>query len=191
MVTSDFIKIKHNILAFATIGGILYLYSAIDYYKLEKNLEYTPIHYYGVDGFFFSIVLGVFAYHYYKYNDYPIFRIIGYSMVFSILIILSIGYIEKIEGSKNAFFVLNAFLSIMFFMGIGAINGIFSKWILIVNLAILIITIFSDRVVTPIMWTTLLYLIEIKDPYIQWGILIFSSIMTVYPKDGVSFFNID
>jgi len=158
----------------------------------DEPLQFNPLYIEGANGIPISIIGGVFSYYYFRYMKFPFLRIAITSSIFFMFWIAGVIYIgTNIHGFNNAVssIIWTGILTVMYFMFIGAINGIFGYWISLINIYIAVHSILITHNTTPLVWVNVLGLIGIDNLYFQWFVVIVSSILGISEK-GVEWITI-
>ncbi len=144
--------IRHNIITFTIVGLAFYIWTVIHFVKGESNLTYNPLYYYSAIGMVISPVLGAFAYCYYRHQRILIVRTLIYSVIIFFVWyfgVFVIGGNFSQESANIAILAWVGLLTIMFFMGIGAINALLGYWIAAFNIGITVYTLYFSIIHTP------------------------------------------
>ncbi len=177
--------IRHNIITFTIVGLVFYIWAIIHFIGGKSDLNYNPLYYYGAFGLIVSPILGAFSYFYYRYQKILILRTLIYSaIVFFIWYfgVFIIGGNLFQESANIAIFAWIGLLSVMFFMGIGAINALLGYWIAIFNIAITVYTLYFTHEISPAIWVSIMSIMNIHNPYAQWAVVAISSLMAISEK---------
>ncbi len=176
-----------NVVGFSVVGLLYYLYS---FFQDPSTLKANPLYTEGAYGLIISIVGASFSYYYFRYGKIPIIKILILSVILFVVWIGGVMYIgSNLTGNENvsASVAWIGILTIMYFMFIGAINGLLGFWISLFNIVVLGQTLFSGESSEPFMWVNVLGLAGIDDPVFLWGVVLISGLLGVSDK-GYEFF---
>jgi len=176
-----------NVVAFNVIGTLYYIYS---YLQDPFSIRANPLYAEGAYGIPISIVGASFTYYYFRYGVFAFYRIIIVSFVLFFLWFAAGSYIAlNLSGNDNvmASVAWIGLLTIMYFMFIGAVNGLFGYWISLFNLLVLALALFDGKSSDPMGWVSVLDFAGIDNPIFQWGIVIISAFLGISDK-GYDFF---
>jgi hypothetical protein len=173
---------KINVIGFSLMGVLYYLYSFI---QDPSTLKANPLYVEGAYGIPISVIGASITYYYFRYSEFPLFRIGILAFALFIIWIAGVMYIgSNLKGSENitAAVAWIGLLTIMYFMFIGAINGLFGFWISLFNLFVLVNALVIGNSTDPIAWVNVLGLVGIENPILQWGIIFISAILGISDK---------
>ncbi len=177
--------IKHNIITFTVVGLAFYVWTVFHFVQGESNLAYNPLYYYGGYGVMVSPVLGAFAYFYYRYQRILIVRTLIYSVIIFFVWYIGVFIIGGNLSQESANIAILAWvglLTVMFFMGIGAINALLGYWVAVFNIGITVYTLYFTHEISPAIWVSIMSVMNIHNPYAQWTVVVISSLMAISEK---------
>ncbi len=177
--------IKHNIVTFTVVGLAFYVWTVFHFVQGESNLAYNPLYYYGGYGVMVSPVLGAFAYCYYRYQRILIVRTLIYSVIIFFVWyvgVFIIGGNLSQESANIAILAWVGLLTIMFFMGIGAINALFGYWIAVFNIFIAVYSFYFMDEANPAIWVSIMSVINIHNSAALWAVVVISSLIAISEK---------
>ncbi len=182
--------LKINIIVSAIMGTVYYLLFVM--HQLKESL-FHPLTY-GWIGIWFSIVGGLSILEYYKYSSVSLYRNGIHSIFYSILYFLGFFIIPALFEPMIAGQIVIVWLGLLlvsYFVTFGAINWYFGFYIALFNIAIMVLTLTgnSGDDINPIVWVNILSLAGISNIYMQWGIVVLSTILALLEK-GFTMFDI-
>jgi hypothetical protein len=179
---------KTNIVIFSIVGVLYFFYSFV---ADPATIEANPLYFLGADGIAISLIGGAVAYYAYFHDRFPVLNIFLLSFALFIVWLVGVMYVgSNLEGASNLMgaLALIGFLTFLYYAFLGALNGIFGRYITVFNLIIIAHAIFvSHEAVSPVAWTNLLSIIGTHDPMMQWGIVAISTVLGI-SNEGYDFF---
>jgi len=187
MFNTEIRNFRINVLGFSMVGFLFYLYS---FFQDPSTIKANPLYSGGANGLYISIVGASITYFYFRHSLLPIYRIIFLSITLLIIWVAGVMYIgSNLTGDENLYATVAwvGLPTIMFFMFLGAVNGIFGIWIALFNFFILGNALMHGQGTEPLMWTSILPLAGIDNLIFQWAVVLISAILGVSDK-GYSYF---
>lgn len=182
-------RFRINVVGFSVVGFLYYLYS---FFQDTTTLKANPLYTEGTDGIFISVAGASFAYYYFRYGRFPIIRIAILSTALFFFWVGGVMYIgSSLTGTENfiASIAWTGLLTIMYFMFIGAINGLLGFWISLFNIFVIGQALLSGNVTDPLVWTNILGVMGIDDPVFLWSTVLISSLLGFSDKGYDIFLN--
>ena len=187
MLSTENRGFRINVIGFSIVGITYYFYS---FFQDPNTIKANPLYTEGAYGLIISVAGASFTYYYFRYKQLPIIRIPILSIGLFVIWIAGVMYIgSNLTGNKNLYASVAwiGILTIMYFMFLGAINGLLGFWISLFNIFVIGQALLSDGYTDPIIWTNVLGLARIEDPVIQWSVVLISGILGISDK-GYEFF---
>ncbi len=101
-MSSSLCHIRRNITVFSIIGLLFYLYAIYERINNNMALINNPLYYYHFFGVALSMIGGVFAYYYYRYQRIPLLRIVIIAVLLCLLWFIGVMYIgSNLTGTAN------------------------------------------------------------------------------------------
>ena len=179
-----------NMIVFGAIGIIYYAMFAMQ--KLEEAL-FHPLAY-GWIGIWFSIVGGLSAIQYFKCREITLYKNSIYAIFYSVVYFLGFFFVLLFVSEEHIEIVQMLWLGLLlvsYFVTFGMLNWYFGFYIALFNICIAVLALVNGigGEISPVVWVSLFSFSGISNIYVQWGIVILSTILGLLEK-GFSMFDI-
>jgi len=162
-----------NVIGFLIVGFLLLVSFTL---TSNHGVLFITLEVGGVVALLFSTYGAIVCYYGFFYNYLALIRAFIYgSLLFFVLFIIGIanvGIHYPLIGE-----ILSCFLFLMYFATLGTINAFFGKYISLFSVVVFLIALYKGEFNEPFIWVNILDLMEIKNPAIQWFIIIVSALL--------------
>jgi len=179
-----------NIIVFGFLGMIYFSFFAMG--KLEESLFHPLV--YGWFGIWFSIVGAFSIRQFYRYRYVTLYKNGLYSIIYSILYFFGFFIFPLLLDREIAELMQSIWLALLliaYFITFGALNWYFGFFIALANISLIVLSFInhSGAYTEPILWVSIFSFMGITNIYVQWGLVILTTVLGLLEK-GFSMFDI-